>query len=313
MTSDRSPRSLDWSGPPALILCPGGYDRQLPVPGWDLPGVMAAGGVQAMLKGYGTLAGRRAVVAGTGPFLLPVAAGLAAAGAEVVGICEAAAVTSWLPQLGGALQVPSKGIDAAGIRRPTRPAPDSLLDPVSGDHDQRGRSGPQRHHRQGRQRRAREARHAAVRSVSTWSPWAGVSRPPWSWWLRSAAAPASMSTDPWSRWSTIDSAPRSPVCMPPGRSPGWGRLARGAGRRAGRAHRRARLRSPRRCRPGAAACSAPSPARAPSRRRCTEPIRYPATGTNGSPAQPWCVAARRSATARFVTLATSWAPRTRGP
>jgi NADP-dependent aldehyde dehydrogenase len=98
---------------PALILCPGGYDRQLPVPGWDLPGVMAAGGVQAMLKGYGTLNGTRAVIAGTGPFLLPVAAGLAAAGAEVVGICEAGAVTSWLPQLGGALQVPSKGIDAA--------------------------------------------------------------------------------------------------------------------------------------------------------------------------------------------------------
>jgi D-hydroxyproline dehydrogenase subunit alpha len=97
----------------AMILCPGGYDRQLPVPGWDLPGVTAAGGVQAMLKGYGTLSGTRAVVAGTGPFLLPVAAGLAAAGAAVVGICEAGAVTSWLPQLRGALQVPSKGIEAA--------------------------------------------------------------------------------------------------------------------------------------------------------------------------------------------------------
>jgi D-hydroxyproline dehydrogenase subunit alpha len=97
----------------ALILCPGGHDRQLPIPGWDLPGVMAAGGVQAMLKGYGTLSGTRAVVAGTGPFLLPVATGLAAAGAEVVGICEAGAVMSWLPQLRGALQVPSKGIEAA--------------------------------------------------------------------------------------------------------------------------------------------------------------------------------------------------------
>ena len=58
-----------------LILCPGGYDRQLPVPGWDLPGVMAAGGVQALLKGSRTLPGKRAVIAGTGPFLLPVAAG----------------------------------------------------------------------------------------------------------------------------------------------------------------------------------------------------------------------------------------------
>jgi NADP-dependent aldehyde dehydrogenase len=96
----------------SVVLCPGGYDRQLPVPGWDLPGVMAAGGVQALLKGYRTLAGRRAVVGGTGPFLLPVATGLAESGAEVVGICEAAAVSSWLPQLGRAVRVPSKGLEA---------------------------------------------------------------------------------------------------------------------------------------------------------------------------------------------------------
>jgi NADP-dependent aldehyde dehydrogenase len=63
---------------------------------------MAAGGVQAMLKGYGTLSGRRAIVAGTGPFLLLVATGLAAA------------VTSWLPELGGAVQVPTKAREAAG-------------------------------------------------------------------------------------------------------------------------------------------------------------------------------------------------------
>ncbi|HEY0240979.1 MAG TPA: FAD-dependent oxidoreductase, partial [Friedmanniella sp.] len=101
----------------ALVLCPGGYDRQLPVPGWDLPGVMAAGGVQAVLKGHGSLAGRRAVVAGTGPFLLPVAAGLAQAGAAVLGICEANALTGWLRQLRGAVQSPGKGLDAVGYVR----------------------------------------------------------------------------------------------------------------------------------------------------------------------------------------------------
>lgn len=98
----------------ALVLCPGGYDRQLPVPGWDLPGVMAAGGVQALLKGHGSLAGRRAVVTGTGPFLLRVATGLAGAGAEVLGICEANALTGWARQLRGAAQTPGKGLDAAG-------------------------------------------------------------------------------------------------------------------------------------------------------------------------------------------------------
>jgi thioredoxin reductase len=98
----------------ALVLCPGGYDRQLPVPGWDLPGVMTAGGVQALLKGHRSVAGRRAVVAGTGPFLLPVAAGLAEAGAQVVAVCEANAVTGWARSPGGACAVPSKGLEALG-------------------------------------------------------------------------------------------------------------------------------------------------------------------------------------------------------
>lgn len=72
-----------------LLLATGAHDRPLPFPGWDLPGVLTAGGAQALLKGQGVVAGRRIVVAGTGPFLLPVAAGLAAAGATVIGVHEA--------------------------------------------------------------------------------------------------------------------------------------------------------------------------------------------------------------------------------
>jgi NADP-dependent aldehyde dehydrogenase len=98
----------------ALVLCPGGYDRQLPVPGWDLPGVMAAGGVQALLKGHRSLAGHRAVVAGTGPFLLPVATGLAEAGARVVAVCEANALIGWARSPAGACSVPSKAVEAVG-------------------------------------------------------------------------------------------------------------------------------------------------------------------------------------------------------
>ena len=78
-----------------LVLAPGAYDRQLPFPGWDLPGVMAAGGVQAMLKEHGVVAGTRVLVAGTGPFLLSVAAGLAAAGSRVVGVHEAGSGAGW--------------------------------------------------------------------------------------------------------------------------------------------------------------------------------------------------------------------------
>lgn len=97
----------------ALVLSPGGYDRQLPVPGWELPGVMAAGGVQALLKAHRSVAGRRAVVAGTGPFLLPVATGLAEAGAEVVAVCEAGSLTGWARSPINAASMPSKGIEAA--------------------------------------------------------------------------------------------------------------------------------------------------------------------------------------------------------
>ncbi|HEU5421898.1 MAG TPA: (2Fe-2S)-binding protein, partial [Streptosporangiaceae bacterium] len=61
----------------------------LPVPGWTLPGVMAAGAAQSLLKSSAVTAGRQVVVAGAGPFLLPVAAGLAGAGARVVAVVEA--------------------------------------------------------------------------------------------------------------------------------------------------------------------------------------------------------------------------------
>ncbi len=61
----------------ALVLAPGAYDRQLPFPGWDLPGVFTAGGAQALLKGHEVMVGRRVAVGGTGPFLLSLAAGLA--------------------------------------------------------------------------------------------------------------------------------------------------------------------------------------------------------------------------------------------
>ncbi|MEU3932606.1 NAD(P)/FAD-dependent oxidoreductase [Streptomyces sp. NPDC029044] len=71
-----------------VLLATGGHEQVLPFPGWTLPGVVTAGGAQAMLKGGLVVPGRRAVVAGTGPLLLPVATGLAAAGVEVAALVE---------------------------------------------------------------------------------------------------------------------------------------------------------------------------------------------------------------------------------
>ncbi|WP_329124905.1 NAD(P)/FAD-dependent oxidoreductase [Streptomyces sp. NBC_01353] len=73
-----------------LLLATGAYERQLPFPGWTLPGVVGAAGAQAMLKSGLVLPGRRIVVAGSGPLLLAVAASLAAAGARVPTVVEAA-------------------------------------------------------------------------------------------------------------------------------------------------------------------------------------------------------------------------------
>ena len=74
----------------AVLLATGGYEKVLPFPGWTLPGVITAGGAQAMLKGGIVVSGRTAVVAGTGPLLLPVATGLAAAGVTVAALVESA-------------------------------------------------------------------------------------------------------------------------------------------------------------------------------------------------------------------------------
>lgn len=97
-----------------LVLAPGAYDRQLPIPGWDLPGVMTAGGAQALLKGQATVPGERVVVAGTGPFLLPVAAGLAQSGVHVAGVHEAAGVAAWLPHAGALMRQPGKLVEGGG-------------------------------------------------------------------------------------------------------------------------------------------------------------------------------------------------------
>ncbi|QPZ38056.1 NAD(P)/FAD-dependent oxidoreductase [Paramicrobacterium chengjingii] len=75
--------------PEALILATGAHDRTLPFPGWTLPGVYTAGAAQALAKSERIALGSRAIVAGAGPFLLPVAQSLALTGARVLGVYEA--------------------------------------------------------------------------------------------------------------------------------------------------------------------------------------------------------------------------------
>jgi thioredoxin reductase len=73
----------------AVVIATGAFDRQLPFPGWDLPGVMSGGAAQALIKGSGVLPGRRIAVAGTGPFLLAVASTILDAGGNLAAVIEA--------------------------------------------------------------------------------------------------------------------------------------------------------------------------------------------------------------------------------
>jgi NADPH-dependent 2,4-dienoyl-CoA reductase/sulfur reductase-like enzyme len=73
-----------------LVLATGARERFLPFPGWTLPGVFGAGGLQALARGGFPVAGKRIVVAGTGPLLLPVAAHLRQMGGRVTTVAEQA-------------------------------------------------------------------------------------------------------------------------------------------------------------------------------------------------------------------------------
>ncbi|MFJ9893136.1 FAD-dependent oxidoreductase [Streptomyces sp. NPDC091280] len=97
----------------AVLLATGGYEKVLPFPGWTLPGVLTAGGAQAMLKGSLAVPGRTAVVAGTGPLLLPVATGLAAAGVEVAALVESADPKAFLRRTRALAAQPGKVAEAA--------------------------------------------------------------------------------------------------------------------------------------------------------------------------------------------------------
>lgn len=86
-----------------LILCTGARELLLPFPGWTLPGVTGAGGLQALIKGGLPVQGQRVVIAGSGPLLLASAATAKHSGADVLRIAEQASPSA---VAGFALQLP---------------------------------------------------------------------------------------------------------------------------------------------------------------------------------------------------------------
>lgn len=75
--------------PRAVVVATGAQDRVMPFPGWTLPGVMTPGAGQRLAKLGGIAAGKRVVLAGSGPFLLAVAETLVKLGQPPVAMIEA--------------------------------------------------------------------------------------------------------------------------------------------------------------------------------------------------------------------------------
>src|SRR5262249_10293659 len=99
-----------------LVLATGARERFLPFPGWTLPNVMGAGGLQALVKSGLPIAGKRVAVAGSGPLLLAVAKYLREHGAQVPLVAEQAAGASGDRFGLGLIRHPSKWAQAVAIR-----------------------------------------------------------------------------------------------------------------------------------------------------------------------------------------------------
>lgn len=101
-----------------LILCTGARELLLPFPGWTLPGVTGAGGLQALVKAGLPVEGERIVVAGSGPLLLAAAATARSAGAKVLRIAEQASFAA-VARFGASLaRWPGKAAQAVALADP---------------------------------------------------------------------------------------------------------------------------------------------------------------------------------------------------
>ncbi len=89
-----------------LVVATGTSERVIPFPGWTLPGVIGLAAATIMLKSQRMLPGRATLVAGCGPLLVAVAAGILKGGGHVVAVVDTAGPRDWLTRVPALLSRP---------------------------------------------------------------------------------------------------------------------------------------------------------------------------------------------------------------
>lgn len=112
----RSPLGIRWLKASTIILATGARERFIPFPGWTLPGVVGAGGLQALVKQGLAITGQRIVIAGSGPLLLAVADLVVRKGGRLVAIVEQAPLRRLARFAASLVGHPAKLVQAIGIR-----------------------------------------------------------------------------------------------------------------------------------------------------------------------------------------------------
>ncbi|RAR68166.1 NADPH-dependent 2,4-dienoyl-CoA reductase/sulfur reductase-like enzyme [Paraburkholderia unamae] len=106
-----------------LIVASGARERFLPYPGWTLPGVTGAGGLQALIKGGMPVRGERIVIAGSGPLLWAAALTAHQHGASIAAIVEQAPPHAVRRFATGLVHTPAKLAQALRMRFDLRATP----------------------------------------------------------------------------------------------------------------------------------------------------------------------------------------------
>ncbi|MCL4744427.1 MAG: FAD-dependent oxidoreductase [Burkholderiaceae bacterium] len=95
-----------WFDARAFVIATGTTERIIPVPGATLPGVIGLAAATILLKAHGAIPQGPTVVAGVGPLLYAVAAGILKAGGSVAAVVDLAHPADWAKQLPGLLSRP---------------------------------------------------------------------------------------------------------------------------------------------------------------------------------------------------------------